>query len=204
MTQEKIAIFGGGFNPPGIHHVYMVYALLQDEFDVIIVPSGNLRPDKIVDDIATTHRIRLMQLGFKIFLGSDVVRLDLSDLEKQVFTPTHNLQACYEAEGEVWHAVGADWIIGGGCGKSRIQLEWEKGREIWSKLNFVVFEREGYFIAPQDLPPHSYLTSSLSDGSSSEIRKLIASGRRFEHLVMPDVAEYIKEHGLYLPKGERP
>lgn len=203
VNRKRIAIFGGGFNPPGLHHVYILHALLQEEFDIAIVPSGNSRPDKTIADIGLIHRIRLLELGFKFFLGNDIVQLDLFDLENDVFTRTHDLQARYETEGEVWHAVGADWVVDGRLGESRIQLEWQKGQEIWENFNFAVFEREGYRIMSGDLPPKSCLMSSLKEGSSSEIRERIANGKPISHLLMPDVADYIREHQLYLRKGER-
>ena len=204
MTRKRIAIFGGGFNPPGLHHVYMLYALLQEEFDIIIVPSGNARPDKTINDVEISHRVQLLELGFKVFLGNDIVRLDHFALENNVIIRTHDLQARYEAEGEIWHEVGADWVVGGRFGGSLIQLEWHKGREIWNNFRFVVFEREGYQIIPEDLPPQSILTSALREGKSSEIRRRIASREPFVYLVMPEITEYIRKHGLYLPKGERP
>lgn len=203
VSRKRIAIFGGGFNPPGLHHVYMLYTLLQEEFDIAVIPSGNSRPDKAIVDVELYHRIRLIELGFKIFLGNDIVQLDLFDLENSVFTRTHELQERYETKGEVWHVVGADWVVGGRFGGSLVQLEWQKGQEIWKNFNFSVFEREGYRIMPGDLPPKSHLMSSLKEGSSSEIRERIAGGKPFDHLVMPDVAEYIREHQLYLQEGER-
>lgn len=200
--KRKIVIFGGGFNPPGIHHLQIVFDLLRLGFEVIIVPSGNLRPDKMIIEISPEQRIELMKLGFKFFLGSDVVRLDLSDLEKGIFTRTHELQARYEHLGELWHYVGADWIIGGRIGCSRIQLEWVYGQEIWKTYNLMISKRDGFDLIPEDFPPRHQLIASCVPGSSTEIREKIARGESITGLVPPEEEKYILENGLYLPKGE--
>lgn len=202
--KKKIVIFGGGFDPPGIHHLQIVFDLLRLGFEVIIVPSGSNRPDKIIAHVDSEDRIELMKLGFKFFLGSGVVRLDLFDLERGVFTRTHELQERYESFGELWHLVGADWIIGGRCGCSRIQLEWIQGREIWEKYNLMISGRCGYDLINADLPPKHQLIASRVSGSSTEIRERRARGQSITGLVPPEEERYILERGLYLPKGEKP
>jgi NAD+ kinase len=201
-VRRKIVVFGGGFNPPGIHHLQIVFDLLRIGFEVIIVPSGNLRPDKMIIEISPEQRIELMKLGFRFFLGSGVVRLDLSDLENGVFTRTHELQARYEHLGELWHYVGADWIIGGRCGCSRIQLEWFQGREIWKTYNLMISKRDGFDLIPEDCPPKHRFISSRVPGSSTEIRERRAHGKSITGLVPPEEEKYILKNGLYLPKGK--
>jgi nicotinic acid mononucleotide adenylyltransferase len=199
---KKIVIFGGGLNPPGMHHFRLVFDLLRLGFEVVIVPSGNRRPDKLIVEISPEDRIELMKLGFKFFLDSGVVRLDLHDLERGVFSRTHELQERYATLGEIWHLVGADWIIGGRFSGSRIQLEWFQGREIWGKYNFLVSKREGYDLIPEDLPPRCQLVTGRISGSSTEIRERITRGQPITGLVVPEVEKYILEHGLFLPKGK--
>lgn len=200
-VKRKVVIFGGGFDPPGIHHLQIIFDLLRLGFEVVIVPSGSNRPDKIIAHMSSENRIELMRLGFKFFLGSGVVHLDLFDLEKGVFTRTHELQARYESFGDIWHLVGADWIIGGRCGCSRIQLEWFQGREIWEKYNLMISERCGYELIPEDLPPKYQFIASRLSGSSTEIRERRARGESITGLVPPEEEQYILKNGLYRPKG---
>jgi len=199
--RRKIVIFGGGFNPPGMHHLQIVFELLRMGFEVIIVPSGSHRPDKLIIDVSPEDRIQLMKLGFKFFLGSGVVQLDLHDLERGIFTRTHELQERYEPLGKIWHLVGADWIIGGRDKKSRIQLEWFRGHEIWKTYNFLISNREGFELITEDLPPKHELIGPRVAGSSTKIREKLARGESITGLVPPDEEKYILEHGLYLPKG---
>jgi nicotinic acid mononucleotide adenylyltransferase len=203
-VDKEIVLFGGGFNPPGIHHLQIVFNLLRMGFEVIIVPSGSHRPDKLIVDISPEDRIELMKLGFKFFLGSGIVHLDLFDLENGVFTRTHELQARYESFGELWHLVGPDWIIGGRMGCSRIQLEWFQGRDIWNSYNLMISKRDGYKLIPEDLPPRHRLIGPRVSGSSTEIREKIARGESINGLVPPEEERYILDRGLYLPKGEKP
>jgi NAD+ kinase len=198
---RELVIFGGGFNPPGIHHLWLVFELLKLGYEVIIVPSGSHRPDKLIVDVSPEDRIELMKLGFSFFLGSGVVRIDLSDLERGVFTRTHELQERYESLGNLWHLVGADWIIGGRIDCSRIQLEWFQGREIWKTYNLMISKRDGYELIPEDLPPKRRLIGPRFSGSSTEIREKRSRGESITGLVPPEEEKYILERGLYLPKG---
>src|SRR5271168_2637611 len=96
---QRIAVFGGSFNPPGRHHRLMAELLAKDFNKVLVVPCG-LRPDKATtQDIDPIRRAALVELAFR-----DVpkVKIDNSDLEHRVFTRTHELQRRYEPHGELW------------------------------------------------------------------------------------------------------
>jgi nicotinic acid mononucleotide adenylyltransferase len=45
MNDKRIVIFGGSFNPPGLHHRKLAMALAERFDQVIILPCGS-RPDK--------------------------------------------------------------------------------------------------------------------------------------------------------------
>lgn len=193
--QKKIAVFGGSFNPPGLHHWHMVFPLLKVFDEVIIVPCGD-RPDKpTTGRIAPAHRAIMSHLAFDGV--SDKVRVDDFDLWGGSFTRLTDLQARYESLGEIWHVVGTDLIKGGAHGTSDIQMKWKNGHMLWTMLNFAVFSRGSNAIANDDLPPSSKLFDSGSSGSSSEIRRRIAIGLPINDLVAPKIAEYITMNGLY-------
>lgn len=194
MIIKRIALFGGSFNPPGLHHRQLVENLLPYFDEIIVIPCGP-RPDKAtVAEIDPIHRAEMTKL---VFAGLPKVRVELFDILENKFTRTHALQKIFESRGEVWHLVGTDWICGGRKGESLIHKTWERGPELWKTLNFAITDRGDYPYHPDDLPPHHRFFKLGINGSSSEIRRRICRNQPIDHLVMPKVKDYILWHQLY-------
>lgn len=190
----RIALLGGSFNPPGTHHSAIVECLKKQFDSVIVIPCGE-RPDKpSTREVEAEHRRNLATLAFGAING---VEIDLCDLRTGTFSRTHALEERYSRAGEVWHAVGADIVAGGGRQESQIHKVWEKGPELWNSLNFVILPRPGFTLLPEDLPPKSVTLDFELPASSSEIKELIRSGGDWQSLVQPQVADYIKNNQLY-------
>ncbi len=146
---QRIAVFGGSFNPPGRHHRLIAESLAKDFDKVLIVPCGP-RPDKATtQDIDLVYRAALVDLAFR---DLPKVEIDSSDLEYAIFTRTHELQQRYEPMGELWHVIGADLAVGGAKGESFIHRVWQDGPRLWQELNFIVVNRPGFDLAPEDYP----------------------------------------------------
>ena len=110
---KQIVIFGGSFNPPGLHHRRIAEALAQQFDEVIVVPCGP-RPDKQTsNDVDPIFRATLVSI---CFAGLPRVEVDLSDLEQAAFSHTAEIDARYASRGDVWHLVGADMVTGGAAG----------------------------------------------------------------------------------------
>src|SRR5262249_19495038 len=104
---KTIAVFGGSFNPPGLHHRRIAEELTKHFDEVIIVPHGP-RPDKtMVNDVESIYRAAMTDLTFR---GLPRVRVELFDLEQSTFTRTHILQSMFGEQGELSHVVGTDLI----------------------------------------------------------------------------------------------
>jgi nicotinic acid mononucleotide adenylyltransferase len=174
MTRS-IAVYGGSFNPPGIHHRRIAEALRTRFDEVVVVPCGP-RPDKPqASAIAPVYRAALADVAFK---GINGVEVDLFDLEQATFTRTHELDKRYAPRGEVWHAVGSDLITGGRRGESFIHRVWQNGPGVWRALNFAVVGRRGHDFGPEDLPPrHRVIEAADADGSSAALRERLYRGR---------------------------
>lgn len=200
---KTTVVFGGSFNPPGLHHRRIAEALTRQFDEVVVVPCGP-RPDKqTVNDVETIFRATLTAIGF-----ADLprVEVDLFDLEQAAFTRTHALNERYASRGgEVWHLVGGDVIAGGRSGRSFIHQGWQDGPRLWETLRFAVAEREAedFALTPGDLPPnHRLVDLPASPGASSVIRRKIFHREPFAHLVTPEVAAYVDRYGLY--RGRMP
>lgn len=190
----RIAVFGGSFNPPSLHHRELVEALLRQFDRVIVVPHGP-RPDKpTTNDVEPIHRAVMNDLAFR---GLANVRVELFDLEGLTFTRTDVLQRMFENEGELWHVVGSDLVQNGEDGQSVIHRVWDRGTELWSTLNFAVVRRTGFDIWESDLPPHHEIVHANVEGSTFAIREQAFRRLPLTGLVSPEVAGYIDRYRLY-------
>ncbi len=191
---KEIALFGGSFNPPGIHHRRIAESLSKQFDEVIIVPCGP-RPDKLTtNDIAPLYRSIMADIGFR---GLPNVRVELFDLEQATFTRTHELQKRFEHLGRLWHVVGSDLTEKSADGLSFIQRVWELGPQVWEDFHFAVVAREGHVCVPDDLPPKHKVIHSQIEGDSTLVRERLFRRQSIAGLVTPDVEAYIKRHGLY-------
>lgn len=191
---QRIALFGGSFNPPGLHHRAIAQRLAQAFDEVRVIPCGP-RPDKPeTDSLPAVYRAALADLTF-----GDLprVQVDLFDLEQASFTRNWDLQKRYESQGEVWHVTGADLVEKGATGESQIQKSWAHGQELWETANFAVLTRPGYVLNPDDLPPHSQVFEIQEQGSSTDIRDRLVHGQSVVSLLHPGARAYIERYGLY-------
>jgi nicotinate-nucleotide adenylyltransferase len=191
---DTIGVLGGSFNPPTNAH-RKIAALVANIFDLVLIAPCGIRSDKSIDLITIDHRIKLVELGFHNLSAN--VRLMLDDITSANFTPTWQLQEKLSGLGEIWHIIGSDLVCNGSRGQSEIQLCWQRGREIWEQLNFMVITRPGCPVSSTDLPPHCKLLTVEFIGSSTEVRQRLRAGQPITDLVNEAVASYIAEHQLF-------
>ncbi len=190
----RVALFGGSFNPPGLHHRIIAERLAERFDEVRVIPCGP-RPDKgSVNEVPPVYRATLADLTFS---GMPRVVIDLFDLEQESFTRNHQLQTRFESLGEVWHVVGADLVEGGAAGGSLIQRTWEKGRQLWGEARFAVLTRPGHELSPGDLPPKAEIIEIDVPGSSTEIRDRLSHAKPVHDLVTSRALTYLARYGLY-------
>jgi NAD kinase len=194
--RPKIAIFGGTFSPPALHHRLVIEALTPHFDKVIVLPCGP-RPDKATaNDVDPWHRAALADLAFG---GLPKVEVDLSDLELASFTTNDLFEAKYGHLGEIWHVIGSEISAGGGRGESLIHRTWLEGAEVWKSLNFCIAARPDFAVEDHDLPPKSIVVplTHATSGAATEIRDKIFLRQPYADLIDPDVADYIERYGLY-------
>jgi len=90
--------------------------------------------------------------------------------------------------------------------RSDVERYWVEGEKLLCDWTFAVFPREGYprpeiLQKEGKLPAHFLLLprseSPAAGISSTEVRRRVKAGESFDDLVRPEVAKYIREHGLY-------
>lgn len=202
----KIGIGGSAANPPHIGHRMLLEHLIQSGIfqKIIWLPSGT-RKDK--DSIASEHRINMTKLAFAD-LEKTNSKTKLEILFDDTYEKNHptiwwlkKIQQENPNDEIIWY-TGSDVVApeekyGGKC---EIEAKWEQGEELMKNWKFWIIPRGG-FPHPSTLKlPSQFEILDIDNPfcvSSSDIRKRIKEGQPFEHMVVAEVAEYIKKHKLY-------
>lgn len=193
---KRVAVYAGGFDPPGLHH-RRIAELLAREFDEVVVFPSGARPDRPAADSLPIHRAVMADLNFR---DLPRVRVELSDLERDRFTPNHEFAKLFDGPGvELSHVVPLSAVIGGHAGRSKLQEEWADGRELWRTAHFTVLHEPAEQVDPADLPPRSQVLAVPPHATSGLIRSLLFNDGSADHLLTPDVAAYVRRHGLFRP-----
>lgn len=146
---KKIGIFGGSFDPPGIHHRLVAESLLTLHCvdQLMVIPCGT-RKDKILPD--GLDRMNMIEMAFANLPGCVV---NTFNIDLKIFTSNFRYESIFRCLGDIWHIVGSDQIMRGQKSESSIHIRWENGHWVFDNLKFIVVERPGYPITQTDLPP---------------------------------------------------
>ena len=166
---KRVAVYAGSFDPPGRHH-RRIAELLAARFDeVVIFPSGP-RPDRPEADSLPVHRAVMADLNFR---RMPTVRVELSDLEGNCFTPNHEFDQLFGGPGvEVSHVVPASAVRDGRDGRAKVQTDWVRGPELWQSAHFTILREPGEPLERRRSAAHSLV------GRNPAARQLRGDPRR--------------------------
>ena len=180
----QVAVYGGSFNPPHVAHAMVsAWLLWTRQVDAVwLVPvyrhAFEGRQDKTLAPY--DRRLRWCRL-----LAEDVgLPIHASDVESRLPVPSYTIDtlrhlAAAHPEHRFRLVIGADILP---------QLpDWNDWEGIARDFSPIIVGRVGY-----EGPEHAV---SFPGVSSTEIRRRITSGERFDHLVTGRVAADIEEHG---------
>jgi len=200
-TMTTLYVYGGSFNPPGLHHEHIVRLLsvrCAGDDQVLVVPCGPRDDKRTTNMIHPMHRAALCDLAFGAI---EHVTVDLQDLEQNLFTTTWELDARLRAEFPnmtICHVLGTDLIAGGALNRSPIQSAWEYGCELWEHAHMLIQHRPNVSATDADLPPNAeFMLEPPIRGSSTEIRNRAYRHESFNDLVSAPVRDYLIRHQLY-------
>ena len=195
----RIGLFGGTFNPIHVGHLTIAEeARIAARLDrVIFIPSGESYFKDPTQIASREDRLRMTRLA----CGDTY---EVSDIETRREGPSYTAVTCGEfrrlyPEDELFLILGADSIL---------EIErWRDPAAIFDAVSLLAFTRGG-----QDNAAFEAETLRLRekygakidvidvfslDVSSSDIRRFIAMGHAFRHLVTEEVYHYIRQQGLY-------
>ena len=187
MTRQRIAIYGGSFDPPHLGHVLSVaWALSASEVDAVwIIPTWKHAFDK-EHSASFEQRMSMCELAFAVFRGVEV-----SDIERRLGGVSRTLHTLQALETEHPDAVfrllvGADVLP--------TTHRWHRWDEVVRVAPPLVIGRQGAPV-PEGCP------ISIPNINSTDIRSGLAGAGDITGLVPTAVIEHIRSHGLY--QGER-
>jgi nicotinate-nucleotide adenylyltransferase len=179
-----VALFGGSFNPPHVaHQMVALYVLETERVDQVwFVPVFQHAFEKPLAPFE--NRLRMCELAAQ-GLGP---RARVTEIERTIGTPSRTLNTVRRLR-ELHPDDTFSLVVG-----SDIVPElpsWYGINELQALVNFLVIGRR----AAVGAADHSPVT--MPEVSSSEVRRLLRSGKSAEGLVPRSVLDYIYRHGLY-------
>lgn len=204
LSEEKlrVGIYGGTFAPPHIGHQQAARAFMEQmKLDYMYVIPAFLPPHKQVDaSDDPMHRLRMCERAFGGMEGVIVSDMEIRRGGKS-FT-VNTLEQLWGEDRKLFLLLGTDMVL--------TLDRWYRFEDIL-KLCYPVYVRR-----ENDVVLGNRVVAKLSeyyekygvmirrivtepiDLSSTRIRQACAANENISHMVCPEVAQYIKENGLYV------
>lgn len=183
VTQRRVAVYGGSFDPPHLGHVLSVaWALSATPIDEVwIIPTWKHAFGK-AHSASFEHRMAMCELAFAPFR-----RVAFVDIERRLGGVSRTL-ATLEAlredqpDAELRLLIGADVLS--------TTDRWHRWDDVVRMAPPLVVGREGYPASPG-------CPIAIPDVSSTDVREALARGHEPTGLIPMAVIEHIRAHDLY-------
>jgi len=216
----RLGILGGTFDPIHLGHLRVAEEMGEEmELEKVYLIPGALPPHKDRKPVTPFHhRLAMTQMAVQ-----DSPVLQTLDLEgrRQGFSYTietlKEIHQLHTSSLELFFIIGMDAFL-------EIRT-WKDYKKLFDYANFVVIQRPGFpskelesfvlslgvgfkkssqnsnFVTPSG-NTLIYREATLMDISSTNIRKMLATGKSIRFLVPESVRSYIMEKGLYRINGD--
>ncbi len=187
---QRVAIFGGTFDPIHLAHVTVAReALAQFSLTrILFIPAAHPPHKEDAGLTAYEHRLRMVELacgGEPAFVAS---RLEEGRRRSYSIDTVRRVKRELTPKDRLFFLIGADAFAEIGS--------WHQCEEVIAQVEFLVVTRPGHdYQTPAGAVVHRLETLALPV-SSSEIRRKLAEGIEPEELD-PLVVAYIRDHTLY-------
>lgn len=182
---ERIAVFGGSFDPPHASHVLLgAYVLCTAPIDrMIVVPTWQHALDKKAS-ASFEDRRRMCELAF-----ADMARVEVSTIEQELEGRSYTLNTL-EALAERYQGASLRLVLGADIlGETH---RWHRFDRVAELAPPIIVGRVGY-----PPPEGEGAAILLPEVSSTDVRARVTAGLQFRGLVPASVADYIDSKGLY-------
>jgi nicotinate-nucleotide adenylyltransferase len=203
MTQRRIALFGGTFDPIHLGHTTVADAAAHGlRAERLIFIPAKLSPLKGFFPFARDEdRLRMIELAIA---GRDT--FTVSDCELQRPAPSYTLDTVRQFQREYGPDASIHWLLGADSVGDLVH--WHRIEKLIDECHLTTMQRPGYapdfdrFEAqwgPQRVArlKRDAIATPLVDISSTEVRRRLAAGEDVRGLLHPEVIQYIHERNLY-------
>lgn len=193
----NLAIYGGTFDPIHRGHLEVARAA-ADEFGlqrVLIVPAGQPPHRHAHPAAGYEHRYRMVALACRADERFVPSRLEAPENPRQ---PHYSIDTIRKVRAEMKPGESLFFVIGGDAFAEI--ASWHRWREVLNLVEFIVVNRPGQGSPPKGVPERAkvhWLGSVNVPISSTEIRHRLRFGQAVDDWLTPEVADYIRKHGLY-------
>ncbi|MCH7497836.1 MAG: nicotinate (nicotinamide) nucleotide adenylyltransferase [Candidatus Marinimicrobia bacterium] len=183
-------IFGGSFDPPHRGHIEMAI-LATDALplaQLYLVPSFSAPLAKTPPAASAQHRLAMVALVANLRREWDVLSYEV-DRQQQVATvDTVVYLLKQQPHTTPYLLLGADQM-------AQIH-QWQRWEQLLDLVQVLCFERAGV-VLPAALAARFRMMPFDSPISSTRVRSQVNQRESTADSLSPEVAEYIREHGLY-------
>lgn len=183
MTELRVGIYGGSFDPPHLGHVLSVAWALSatDLEEVWVIPTWE-HPFSKAHRASFAQRMAMCELAFALFPSVETL-----DIERRLGGVSRTLRTLEALRAEHPEAhfrllIGADVLP--------TTDRWHHWEEVVRIAPALVVGRDGYPL-PVGCP------ISIPDVSSTDIRTAFEDGADPTGLLPTRVVDYVRAHGLY-------
>ena len=194
---KKTAIYGWAFNPPTLWHKYVIKEVLEQSSTIekiILVPDG-MREDKkygisMEDKLALAKHFHqdLVNEGFNVSLDTHFLEWKNGWNTNTVEVDKHFTEKYWSSLPHIFWSDVIDEIKG---------WVWNENSYIEETLKKIIIHRKWYDFDKQKVKNYEFIPGQPLSISSTMVREGIKITKKVEHLLIPEVAEYIERRKLY-------
>jgi len=196
---RRVGVLGGTFDPLHLGHLRAA-EVARDELSldrVVLVPAAN-PPHKAGAPVTeAAERARIMEVALADETGFVVSKIEIERGGPSYTMDTLSSLSTQHPDWELFFITGSDAF-------AEIRT-WSRWETLLASFSFVVNERPGsegvqvLEVVPESLRERvSVFRRAMLDVSSTDIRRLVRQGCSIRFLVPDHVADYVREHRLYV------
>jgi len=215
MKENRVAAFGGTFDPIHTGHVEIARAVVSEfRLDRLLLSPAHRPPHKRSQGITDAYHRHAMS----VLATLDEPKTVVSTIELESPDRPYTFETIERLKGKLGPATELFFVVGA---DSFEEINtWREPERLMTSTNWIVVTRPGHSIASSHLDErfrsaiveqhdgesgpissdgyHIYLTRCVNkDTSSTEIRRMVRDGESIEAHVPARVADYIARYELY-------
>ena len=200
MSNVRIGIFGGTFDPPHLGHLILASEawdqLALSRLLWVLTPIPPHKLDQAITPL--THRLEMVQRAIAETPAFELSRVEIDRPGPHYMLDTLTLISRQNPNAEIIPLIGGDSL--------HDLPNWHRPADILSVCHYLGVMRRPNdainlatleTILPGITNKARFIEASMLEISSSEIRQRIATNRPYRYYLPHGVYEYILEHNLY-------